>query len=88
MSNILTMIALDDWHVLYGPDGESLRAGHSITDEDMFRALQGVEAHPKDLTLDWEYIDDEQTLDDLFDGTWPNTLQDLRDYQNKKKDYM
>ncbi len=79
------MINLDDWEVLYGPDGDKITEGHSIDGEQMFRALKKIDSHPIYLDMKYEYIEDRQMIDDLFDGRTPNNLSEIREYQEKNK---
>tara|TARA_R110000796_G_scaffold161858_1_gene278634 strand:- start:10009 stop:10260 length:252 start_codon:yes stop_codon:yes gene_type:complete len=82
--NKLIIVAVDDWEVLYGPDGEKLYEDHSIRGENMFTALQKVPQHPKELEIDYEYLEGD-IVDDLFDGESPNNLTIIKEYQEKNK---
>ena len=78
----ITIIRLDDWEVLYGPDGEKMCEDHNISYEDMFNSLQKIEVHPKSLELDYEYVEGD-IVDELFDGESPQRLSIIRDYYSK-----
>jgi len=82
MENKITVIQLDDWSVLYGPDGEKITEDHQISYEDMFNALQNIDIHPKLLEIDYEYFEGD-IVDDLFDGETPQRLSIIRDYNKK-----
>jgi hypothetical protein len=81
----ITMINIDDWEVLYGPDGDKITEGHSIDGEQMFRALKNVNSHPIYLDMEYEYIKDSQMVDDLFGDGTPNNLSEIREYQETHK---
>lgn len=71
----ITIIAIDDWAALYGPDGKSFKQGHSIEDVDLFKLLQTVNAHPKDMEFITLY---QEELSEWAEdhGALPDTLEE------------
>ena len=78
----ITIVSLDDWEVLYDTDGNMVTGGHSLQIQDLFKALQKEELHPKDLDYETIYNEKLNAYGEEY-GDLPDTLAEVQDIINK-----